>query len=77
MYICGALQIVVLSHADKYGNVRPTPSQDPDVAKGGGKRRRAKKTETHNKSGERERYFTDDDRFNIRDMVCFRLFSML
>ena len=61
----------MLSHADKYGNVRPVQSQDADSTKGGGgKRRRARKAETHNKSGERERYFADDDRFNIKDMVC-------
>ena len=58
----------MLSHADKFGNVRPVKAED-EAAKGGGKRRRAKKVQTHNKSGERERYFADDDRFNIKDMV--------
>lgn len=55
---------------DKYGNVRPLESAgEKSGNQKGGKRRRNKKVETHDKSGQRERYFPDDDKFSIADMV--------
>lgn len=66
-------QVLLLSKVDQYGNVRPLTSQEHKLAgsKSAAKRKRAKKVETHDKSGQRERYFADDDRFSIQDMVSF------
>ena len=70
-------QVVVLSKADKYGNVRSVDSPGSSNHTGSTQRRRAKKVETHDNSGKRERYFPDDDRFSIQDMVRCTLFSAL
>ena len=59
----------MLSRTDKFGNIRPVQSYDTEQARTSGKKRRAKKVETHDKSGQRDRYFPDDDRFSIKDMV--------
>lgn len=59
---------VVLSRTGRDGLVRPLPdSQHP---KEHGKRRRKKeKVDTHGKTGDRQRYFDDDDKFDLNTLV--------
>ncbi|XP_060068862.1 CWF19-like protein 2 [Ylistrum balloti] len=59
---------VVLTRTGRDGMVRPLPdSQHP---KEHGKRRRKKeKVDTHDKTGGRQRYFDDDDKFDLNTLV--------
>ncbi|XP_048735526.2 CWF19-like protein 2 [Ostrea edulis] len=64
----GGGQVVVLARTGASGISRPVAEREHEPQKG--KRRRKKeKVLTHGKSGERERYFADDDRFDIKQMV--------
>ncbi|EDO47106.1 predicted protein [Nematostella vectensis] len=60
-------EVVVLTRTDKSGNTRPVQMNEAAEPKGG--RRKKKKVATHGASGDRERYFADDDRFSLQDMV--------
>jgi len=57
----------VLTHTDKFGNVRPVGPAEH--AKETGKRQRKKRVATHDKDGLRERYFANDDKFDLKSMV--------
>ncbi|XP_078314355.1 CWF19-like protein 2 isoform X2 [Crassostrea virginica] len=60
--------VVVLARTGASGISRPVADREHETQRG--KRRRKKeKVLTHGKSGERERYFADDDRFDLKQMV--------
>uniref|UniRef100_A0A8W8I2B8 CWF19-like protein 2 n=2 Tax=Magallana gigas TaxID=29159 RepID=A0A8W8I2B8_MAGGI len=60
--------VVVLARTGASGIARPVADREHEAQRG--KRRRKKeKVTTHGKSGERERYFADDDRFDLKQMV--------
>ncbi|XP_068720114.1 CWF19-like protein 2 [Montipora capricornis] len=60
-------ETVVLTRTDAAGNVRPLEiTKEREYAKGKKKRR---KVDTHSKEGKRERYFADDDRYDLKEMV--------
>lgn len=62
---------VLLTKVDQSGNVRPlVQSGDPNESYGGrrGPKRGSKKVDTH-VDGQRVRYFADDDRYDIKQMV--------
>ena len=57
---------IILTRTDSRGMTRPVEA-NVDRDKGGGKRKKKGKVETHVK-GERQRYFADDDRFDLKQM---------
>eukprot|EP00117_Sycon_ciliatum_P020775 scpid37840/ scgid18408/ CWF19-like protein 2 len=57
---------VLLTRTDRHGNVRPAMGTD-DFPQG--KRQRQKKVATHSE-GQRDRYFADDDKFTLSEMVA-------
>ena len=57
---------IVLTRTDSKGMTRPVEA-NVDRDRGGGKRKKKGKVETHVK-GERQRYFADDDRFDLKQM---------
>ncbi|XP_074650677.1 CWF19-like protein 2 [Tubulanus polymorphus] len=60
--------VAVLMRSDRSGNVRPLPSRDtPQEPKGG--RRKKQKVATHDVEGDRERYFADDDNYDLKQLV--------
>ena len=60
--------MVVLSRTDRSGMVRPLPDRKHPVEPKGG-RRKKQKVDTHTGQGERERYFDDDDKFDLKSLV--------
>ncbi|KAL9973755.1 hypothetical protein ACROYT_G020250 [Oculina patagonica] len=58
---------VILTRTDAAGNVWPLEMTERQEPRGG--RRKRKKVETHGKEGERERYFADDDKYDLKEMV--------
>ncbi|XP_061174042.1 CWF19-like protein 2 [Saccostrea echinata] len=63
-----ASNVVVLARTGVSGIARPVADREHEPQKG--KRRKKKeKVLTHGKTGERERYFADDDRFDVKQMV--------
>ncbi len=72
-------QVVVLTRTDRAGNVRPAVDLGDETMSGGkGKKRRKKKNiQTHGSKGERERYFDDDDKYDLKSMVCALHFFFL
>lgn len=73
---------VLLTRTDASGNVRPlvqsrsaAAQADPNALYGGrkGQKRAQKKVDTH-VDGQRVRYFADDDRYDIKQMVIRNLF---
>jgi len=60
-------EMVVLTRTDASGNVWPLEMNERQEPRGG--RRKRKKVETHGKEGTRERYFADDDRYDLKEMV--------
>ena len=63
-------QVVLLTRTDRSGNVRPLVDMGEDPTGGKGKKRRKKKNvPTHGTKGERERYFDDDDKYDLKSMV--------
>lgn len=62
---------VLLTRTDASGNVRPLVQS---TTKGGQQpeKRSKKKMDTHDKEGQRVRYFADDDRYDIKQMVSAR-----
>lgn len=62
---------VLLTRTDASGNVRPLVQS---TTKGGQQpeKRSKKKMDTHDKDGQRVRYFADDDRYDIKQMVSTR-----
>ncbi|KAM7349009.1 CWF19-like protein 2 homolog [Cochliomyia hominivorax] len=64
-------EYILLTHTDQMGNTRPLPSSkyvDPRDLYGGRKKQKQKRIDTHNESGERIRYFADDDRHDLKQM---------
>ncbi|XP_070554137.1 CWF19-like protein 2 isoform X2 [Ptychodera flava] len=57
---------LVLSRMDKSGQSWPV---EQTVERETGKKRRRKKVATHDAGGQRERYFADDDRYDLKKMV--------
>jgi len=62
-------ETVILTRTDSRGFVRPVQQFGQHVEPVGG-RRRKQKIETHD-GGKRMRYFADDDKYSLRDLVCF------
>ena len=61
-------ETVVLTRTDAKGMTRPVEAVEGSSHRDGGRRRRKKeKVETHSK-GERQRYFADDDRYDLKQM---------
>ncbi|XP_064609268.1 CWF19-like protein 2 [Liolophura sinensis] len=60
--------VVVLTRADKRGMVRPLPERQHPVEPKGG-RRKAGKIQTHSEAGQRQKYFDDDDKFDLKTLV--------
>jgi hypothetical protein len=61
-------EVVVLSRTDRQGMVRPLPDRKHPVEPTRGRRKKQKVT-THGRSGERERYFDDDDNHSLKSLV--------
>ncbi|XP_027059866.1 CWF19-like protein 2 [Pocillopora damicornis] len=59
-------QMVLLTRTDATGNVWPV-EMTAEETRGGRKKRR--KVATHGKEGKRERYFADDDNYDLKEMV--------
>lgn len=59
-------QMVLLTRTDASGNVWPVEMTAEETS-GGRKKRR--KVATHGKEGKRERYFADDDNYDLKEMV--------
>lgn len=62
-------EVVILTHTDAKGFTRPVSL---GAAEPSGGRRKAKKVETHS-AGQRTRYFADDDKYNLQEMVSVLL----
>ncbi|KAL4230580.1 hypothetical protein ACF0H5_010958 [Mactra antiquata] len=61
---------VTLTRTDRSGLARPVPESKHPAESGGKRRRKKQKVETHvGKEGERERYFDDDDKFDLKTLV--------
>lgn len=60
-------EVVVLTRTDSKGFTRPLAEPQYQEPKGG--RRKKQKVATHNKQGERERYFPDDGKYSLQDIV--------
>ncbi|CAB3370945.1 Hypothetical predicted protein [Cloeon dipterum] len=58
--------VVILTRTDSKGFTRPVEEPKYQEPKGG--RRRKQKVPTHNKQGERERYFATDDKYSLQDI---------
>jgi hypothetical protein len=65
-------ETVILTRTDSRGFVCPIQQFDEDL-KPLGDRRRKQKMETHAK-GKRLRYYADDDKYTLADLVSFILF---
>jgi hypothetical protein len=62
-------EMVTLTRTDSRGFVRPLQQFGQHAEPVGG-RRRKQKVETH-AEGKRMRYYADDDKYSLRDLVCF------
>jgi hypothetical protein len=62
-------ETVILTRTDSRGFVRPLQKFGQHAEPVGG-RRRKQKIETH-AEGKRMRYYADDDRHSLQDLVCF------
>ena len=64
------LQVVLLTRTDRAGNMRPLVDmgEGPSCSKSK-KRRKKKNVPTHGTKVERERYFDDDDKYDLKSMV--------
>lgn len=62
-------ETVILTRTDSRGFVRPIQQYDQHVKPVGG-RRRKQKVETH-AEGKRVRYYADDDKYSLQDLVSF------
>jgi len=62
-------ETVILTRTDSQGFVRPLQQFGQHAEPEGG-RRRKQKIETH-AGGKRMRYFADDDKYSLQDLVCF------
>ncbi|XP_028519021.1 CWF19-like protein 2 [Exaiptasia diaphana] len=60
-------EVVVLTRTDKFGNTRPVSMNEVQEPKRG--RRKREKVSTHSETGQRERYFADDDRYDLNEIV--------
>lgn len=58
-------EVVILTHTDAKGFTRPVSLGAPETSRD---RRKPKKVETHS-GGKRTRYFADDDKYNLQEMV--------
>lgn len=61
-------QVVILTHTDSKGFTRPVSLSGTTEPTAG--RRKAKKVETH-AGGKRMRYFADDDKYSLQEMVTY------
>ncbi|XP_065364643.1 CWF19-like protein 2 homolog [Calliphora vicina] len=62
---------ILLTHTDQTGHTRPLQASkvlDPRDLYGGKKKQKQKRVNTHDESGERVRYFADDDRYDLKHM---------
>lgn len=59
-------KVVVLTKTDRLGNVRPAEFDDDSRSKS---HKMRKATRSHDKKGKRERYFADDDRYTLQDLM--------
>lgn len=57
-------EIVLLTKTDAKGNVRPVSSAESDHYN----KKKRNKVKTHGKDGNRDRYFPDDDKYNLKSM---------
>lgn len=62
-------ETVILTRTDSRGFVHPLQQFGQHAEPVGG-RRRKQKIETH-AGGKRMRYYADDDKYSLRDLVCF------
>lgn len=62
----GPKEVVILTQTDSKGFTRPVSMSGPAEPSGG--RRKGKKVETHS-GGKRVRYFADDDKYSLKEMV--------
>ena len=65
-------QELVLTRVDREGNVWPVDRPADEPAGGKRAKKRAKKTnerETHGEDGKRTRYFADDDKYSLKDLL--------
>ena len=65
-------QELVLTHTDREGNVWPVQRPKDDLPGGRKAEKRAKKKnerETHDEDGKRSRYFADDDKYSLKDLL--------
>lgn len=63
-------ETVILTRTDSQGFVRPIQQFGQHVKPAGGRRRRKQKMETH-AEGKRVRYYADDDKYSLQDLVSF------
>ena len=61
-------EVVILTSTDSKGNIRPVES-DQLSSDRGKKRRKEKISKTHDASGERDKYFPDDKKKNLSDLL--------
>ena len=59
-------KVVVLTKTDRLGNVRPAEFDDDSRGKS---HKLRKANRSHDKKGKRERYFADDDRYTLQDLM--------
>lgn len=65
----GEVETVILTRTDSRGFVRPLQRAGQHVEPAGGQRRK-QKMETH-ADGKRVRYYADDDKYSLKDLVIF------
>ena len=59
-------KVIVLTKTDRLGNVRPAEFDDDSRGKSHKMRQTSR---SHDKKGKRERYFADDDRYTLQDLM--------
>ena len=59
-------KVIVLTKTDRLGNVRPAEFDDDSRSKSHKMKRTSR---SHDKKGKRERYFADDDRYTLQDLM--------
>ena len=62
-------ETVVLMRTTKTGQAWPLTGEADEAQMGRQRRKKKKKMKMHDKDGQRERYFADDDRYSLRDLV--------
>lgn len=62
-------KVAVLTRTDRSGMVRPLPETQHGSKDKQHGRKKKQKVATHAKTGERERYFDDDDKYSLKNLV--------